>query len=219
MIQDHRLTGVFEIKGNLYTQNLVKGQVVYGEKLFTFDGVEYRQWDPTRSKLGAGIKKGTSQIGMKPGASVLYLGCSTGTTVSHVSDIVGTDGKIFALDVAPRVLRELVFLAQTRKNIFPIMADAARPSTFAHLVGQVDCIFMDISQQNQTEIFIKNCQAFLKDGGFALLSFKSRSVDISKTPKELYAIARSELEGELTIVDYRTLDPFEKDHALFVCKK
>ncbi|HLP79218.1 MAG TPA: fibrillarin-like rRNA/tRNA 2'-O-methyltransferase [Acidobacteriota bacterium] len=216
---ESRLKGVFFFKNGLWTVNAVPGTVVYGERLFTMNGVEYRAWDPLRSKLAAGIKRGISQIGIKPGSTVLYLGCSTGTTVSHVAEIVGETGKVYALDVAPRVMRDLVLLSKKRTNILPIMADANRPTTFAQMVSQVDVVFMDIAQQNQIEIFEKNVQAFLKPGGFGLLSYKSRSVDISKTPKQLYEEARAQLSQTMTIVDYKTLDPFEKDHAMYVCKK
>lgn len=51
--------------------------------------VEYRAWNPFRSKLAAAILGGIDQIHIKPGAKVLYLGAASGTTVSHVSDIVG----------------------------------------------------------------------------------------------------------------------------------
>ncbi len=213
------IPGVFEHKGNLYTKNMVPGEVVYGERTFTWDGVEFRQWDPMRSKLGAGIKKGVVQTGITAGCKVLYLGCSTGTTVSHVSEIVGEEGIVYALDVAPRVMRDMVMLSKKRHNIYPIMFDANRPTTFSHAVPQVDTIFMDIAQSNQTEIFLKNVHAFLKPGGYALLSLKSRSVDITKTPEQLFTEARLALEKEMTVVDFKKLDPFEKDHALFVCKK
>ncbi|MFT7616050.1 MAG: fibrillarin-like pre-rRNA processing protein [Candidatus Woesearchaeota archaeon] len=213
------LQGVFEFRTRLYTKNMVKGMVVYGEQLFTFDGTEYRNWDPTRSKLGAAIKKGTSQIGIRPGSRVLYLGCSTGTTVSHVSDIVGEKGVVYAVDIAPRVMRDMILLSEKRGNIIPIVADASRPVALSQYVGEVDVVFMDIAQRNQVEIFLKCVEAFCKKGGFSLLSFKSRSVDITVKPKILYQEARREIEKELTIVDYRTLDPYEADHAFFVCKK
>lgn len=50
---------------------------------------EYRAWNPFRSKLAAAILGGVDKIYMKPGSKVLYLGAASGTTVSHVSDIVG----------------------------------------------------------------------------------------------------------------------------------
>lgn len=53
------------------------------------DKIEYRAWNPFRSKLAAAILGGVDQIHIKPGCKVLYLGAASGTTVSHVSDIVG----------------------------------------------------------------------------------------------------------------------------------
>src|SRR3989338_3174419 len=82
----------------LYTVNLVPGKKVYEEKLVQREGKEYREWNPRRSKLAAAILKGIGQIGVRPGLVVLYLGASSGTTPSHVSDILGKDGFMFALD-------------------------------------------------------------------------------------------------------------------------
>lgn len=219
MKQYRNFKGVYEKGKEIYTENLVKGQKVYGEKLVREENKEYRQWDPERSKLGAALKKEISQIGIKENDYILYLGASTGTTVSHVSDIVGNNGVIFALDFAPRVLRDLIFLAEKRNNIAPILADANKPETYGHLICEVDTLFMDVAQKNQVEIFLKNCRIYLKKGGFGLLALKARSIDVTKNPKEIFKQVRSELERELIVVDYRDLEPYEKDHALFVCKK
>ena len=218
-IYPHRLHGIFESGKKLLTKDLGPRESVYGERLVKGDDGMYRVWDPSRSKLGAALTRGVSQIGIKPGSTVLYLGCSTGTTVSHVSDMVGSEGKIYALDVAPRVLRELMFLAEKRPNIVPILADANNPTTYAQFVEAVDVVFMDIAQSNQVEIFTKNCQAFLSHNGFGLLALKSRSIDISKKPKQIYDEARRQLEKSVKIVDYKTLDPYEADHAFYVCKQ
>jgi len=216
--------GVYEAKIGgrtiLLTRNMTPGKVVYAE--FTYkdaDGIEYREWNPKRSKLGAALMKDVSQIGMKENDYILYLGCSTGTTVSHVSDIIGPNGLVFALDFAPRVLRDMVFVAEDRNNIAPIMSDANKIESYAHLICEVDTVFMDIAQKNQAEIFIKNCKAFLKPGGFGLLALKARSVDVSRNPKEIFREIRTKLEKEFSVVDYRELDPFEMDHAMFVVKK
>lgn len=220
--------GVYEIKVGsrsvLLTKNLLPGKVVYGESLYydkdeQGNKVEYREWVPKRSKLGAALMKDVSQIGMKENDYVLYLGCSTGTTVSHVSDIIGPNGLVFALDFAPRVLRDMVFVAEDRKNIAPILADANKPETYSYLISEVDTVFMDIAQKQQAEIFIKNCKAFLKPGGFGLLAVKARSVDVTKNPKDVFRDIRAKLERELVVVDYRELAPFEMDHAFFVVKK
>lgn len=219
----HKFKGVYVLKRGkkeLYlTKNMVKGKKVYGEHLHTQGKDEYREWEPDRSKLGAAIVKKISQLGMYPGSKVLYLGASTGTTPSHVSDVVGDDGFVYALDFAPRTTRNLVYLCEERANMTPIIADANQPRTFAHYVTQVDCVFQDIAQRNQAEIFLKNCDWFLKPGGFGVLAVKARSVDIGKKPKQIFREVREFLEKRITIVDYRELDPLERDHCIFVCKK
>lgn len=220
--------GIYEKKLDrvsiLMTKNLVPGTRVYGENLHRGldeqgNNVEFREWTIERSKLGSALRKDVNQIGIKENDYILYLGASSGTTVSHVSDIVGKDGLVYALDFAPRVLRDLVFVAEQRKNIAPVLADANQPETYAHLVSEVDTVFMDIAQKNQAEIFLKNCKMFLKKGGFGLLALKARSVDVTRNPKIIFKEIREKLEKQMIIVDYRELDPYEKDHAFFVVKK
>jgi len=223
MISEHRqLKGVYETdKGRkrLFTLNIAPGKRVYDEALIKEKGVEYREWNPRKSKLAAAIMKGASQIGVKPASIVLYLGCASGTTASHVSDIVGKKGFVFALDFAPRVMREMVFVCEQRSNIMPIMADANNTESLEKYITMADVVFQDIAQKQQAEIFLKNCRKFLKKEGFGLLSVKARSIDVAKKPKLVFQEIREKLGKELVIVDYRTLEPFEIDHCMFICKK
>lgn len=224
MIQKSRIFEVFqEEKGrklSLYTINLTPGKQVYQEKLVNQDNIEYREWNPFKSKLAAAIMQGCPNTGIRKGSVVLYLGASTGTTSSHVSDIVGKEGFVFALDFAPRVVRELVFLCETRENMAPMLEDANQPDKYKEKIPKnVDIVYQDIAQKNQADIFLKNCRLFLKKDGYALIAVKARSVDVTKQPKEIFKKVRAEIEKELTIIDERKLDPFEKDHIFFVCKK
>ncbi|MBS3136249.1 fibrillarin-like rRNA/tRNA 2'-O-methyltransferase [Candidatus Woesearchaeota archaeon] len=215
--------GVYEERNGkrreLYTKNLVPGMKVYAEKLVSKGQDEFRQWDPRKSKLAAAILKGSPNIGIRKNDIVLYLGCSTGTTVSHVSDLVGAEGFVFGLDSSPRVLRDFIFLCEKRKNITALLEDANKPLDYVDKVCQVDILYQDIAQRNQPEIFLKNVDIFLKKGGYALFAVKSRSIDVTKNPKVIFQQVRSEIEKKLTIIDYRTLDPFELDHCMFICKK
>lgn len=205
---------------NLYTQNLTPGKSFFAEQLIKDGGKEYRSWDASRSKLGAAIKKGASQVGLKEGDIVLYLGASHGFTPSFVSDMVGDKGFVFCLDVAPRVVRDLVFVCDERKNMAPLLADANHPENYKDLITkEVDVVFQDIAQRNQVQIFLKNCDAYLKKGGFGLLAVKARSIDVTKRPRDIFMQVRKDLEKHITVVDYRELDPFERDHAIFICKK
>ena len=182
-------------------------------------GVEYREFDPKRSKLAATIMKGCTNAGIRKGDVVLYLGASHGYTCSFVSDMVGKEGFIFGLDFAPRVMRDLVFIAEDRKNIAPLLGDANHPETYADKVSQVDVVYQDIAQKNQADIFIRNCRMFLKKGGYGLLAIKARSIDIKKPSKVIFQEVRHLVEKEFTVIDYRFLDPFEKDHCMIIVKK
>lgn len=203
----------------LLTKNLAPGKTVYGENLVKEGGAEYREWDPFKSKIAAGIKKNINQLGLDKGLRVLYLGAASGTTVSHVSDIVGEKGVVFAVEFSPQVMRGLVFVAEERGNIAPILADANQPQEYREVVSEVDWLYQDIAQKNQAEIFLKNIALFLKPGGYCLVAVKARSIDVAKPPGQIFKNIRAVLSEKLTLIDYRELAPFQKDHCLFIFKK
>ena len=223
MIKKSRIFEVFESeqgrRKQLYTINLVPNQNVYGEKLVMENNAEYREWDAFKSKLASCILKGSLNIGIRKDDAVLYLGSASGTTVSHVSDIVGNEGFVFAVDIAPRVMRDLVFLCYKRKNIAPVLADANKIEILKERISAVDVLYQDVAQKNQVEIFLKNAGLFLRNGGYALLAVKARSMDVTKQPKQIFREVKEKLEKALTIIDYRELEPFQKDHCMFICKK
>lgn len=205
---------------SLFTKSFLPGVKHFGEFTLVENNTEYRFWDPFKSKLAAALAKKLAQTGIREGDKVLYLGASHGYTPSFVSDIVGRKGFVFCLDSSARVVRDLIFVAEQRSNMTPILADANQPKTYQHLVCAVDVLYQDIAQKNQVEIFLKNADMYLKGGGFGLLAFKARSVDVTKNPKLLYKQVMEDLEKHhLVVVDHRQLDPFEKDHTLFVVKK
>lgn len=198
----------------LLTRNLAKGRRVYNEELTLRDGEEYRTWDPFRSKLAAAILKGLPDDVVREGDKVLYLGTSTGTTPSHVSDIVGEKGLLVGVEFAPRVAREFVEnVAQHRKNVIPFVADARDPSRYS--LATVDVVYCDIAQPDQTEIAILNCRKLLKKGGRLLLVVKARSIDVLAEPARVFKqeVKRLEAAG-FTVEQVIELSPFEKDHAL-----
>jgi fibrillarin-like pre-rRNA processing protein len=198
------------------TPNLVRGLTVYGEKLVKLDDEEYRIWDPFRSKLAAAMRKGLRDFPVKYGDKVLYLGASTGTTVSHVSDLIGSKGLVFAVEPAVRVARELIEnVASKRKNVIPIIQDARRPESYFSVFGNVDLVYCDIAQSDQTEIAIKNCNNFLKNRGILLIVIKTRSIDVTMSPHSVIVRESEKLrKSNFHINQTINLDPFDKDHAL-----
>jgi fibrillarin-like pre-rRNA processing protein len=210
--------GVFEEDRKLFTENLVPGAEVYGEGLVECKGVEYREWNPRRSKLAAAFLKGIKPFLLGPKSTVLYLGAASGTTVSHVSDIA-KEGLVFALEFSPEVFSELFLLSLRRKNIVPLLADASRPEEYYHRLAAVDVVYQDVAQRDQVDIFLSNCQLFLKKGGFGLLCVKARSIDVGKRPKQIFAEVREQLKLRFRIEDYRILQPLQKDHAVFLIRR
>jgi fibrillarin-like pre-rRNA processing protein len=203
----------------LATVNLARGTQVYGEKLVEIDGVEYRLWDPYRSKLAAAILKNIKENPINPGGLVLYLGAASGTTPSHVSDLVGPRGSVYCVEISSRPLRDLLVVCSKRPNMTPILADARQPSNYCALVGKVDVIYQDIAQPDQTDILLSNVNAFLRDKGYAVLALKARSIDVTKEPREIFEDEIEKIEKEMEIIDTKILDPYEKDHAMLVLRK
>jgi len=218
MITKSKIFEVYEEEGRLFTLNLTPGKRVYDESLVRQSNIEYRTWDAYGSKLASTILNGCKNIFLRKNDMVLYLGSATGTTVSHVSDIVGKEGFVFAVDLAPRVMKDLVLKCDGRKNIAAILADANRTKELQEKVSAVDVIYQDIAQKTQVEILIKNINIFLKKDGYAIIALKARSIDVTKYPRQIFKEVKEKLEKELIIVDYRTLEPYQKDHAMFICK-
>jgi fibrillarin-like pre-rRNA processing protein len=202
----------------LTTLNWKLDHSIYGERLIDFKGRQYRSWNPYRSKLSAAIMRGLKNLGISPGDRVLYLGVASGTTCSHISDIVGSEGHIWGVEFSYRPIRDLIEkLVKFRENISPILADARYPETYSSLVPRVEAIYADVAQPNQASILIKNSRFFLKKEGWAIMAIKSRSVDVSKTPRNIYQRQLEILEeGGFKIMEFLELEPYIRDHALVV---
>jgi len=216
-MKNTNIEGVFKEKNQIFTKNPknCKGQKVYNERIKKCKNEEYRSWNPYRSKLAAAILN-KLDFEIKPDMNVLYLGAATGTTVSHISDII-SDGLIYAVENSPIAMKKLLEVCKKRKNILPILENANHPGRYYHLISQIDFIYQDISQRNQAEIFIKNTERYLKKECYSILIVKARSIDVSLKPKEAYKKVQKTLEENgLKIINIMDLSPYEKDHAAFL---
>jgi len=203
-----------EVK-KLATENLIPGKSIYGEDLLKYKNIEYRNWVLNRSKLAAAIYKGLSELPIKEGSIILYLGVSSGTTASHVSDIVGNDGRIYGVDFSPRSIRDFVSICDERKNLIPILADARIPESYRMLIEEVDGIYMDVAQPHQAKILIDNARMFLKPKGWTLWCVKSQSIDVTKSPEKVYNEQKKIIEKNgFEIKEMIKLSPFSLDHIM-----
>jgi len=200
-------------RNKIYTLSKDKLQW-YGEKVIKTDNGYLREFEAKRSKIGAAIKKGF-RFNLH-GKNILYLGSSSGTTVSHLSDL--TDKEIIGVDIAPIVMREFLLLAEQRQNVIPLLYDASALPNCEMLKNQkFDLVFEDIAQRNMVETFIDNFKAFSKPDGEGWLSLKTRSIDSTIPPKAVLDVARKKLETSgLKIKKIYDLEPFEKEHFFIV---
>ncbi len=205
---------------NWYTRSLVPKQRVYGEKLIHEDGVDWREWNPFRSKLAAGLCSGLKDLTIAPGQTVLYLGSAEGTTVSHVSDLVGEEGVVVGVDISPQAMRSFTRLTESRSNILPLLADANHPEELAKELGDfsADVIIQDVAQKNQADIFLKNWKVFAHSASQGFLIIKSRSIDFSMDPSRVVAKELVTIKKHASVEQVVDLGNFERSHFLLHVK-
>jgi len=202
---------------------------VYGEKRISVETatgtgadetkqkIEYRVWNPFRSKLAAGILGGLDDIHISPGKKVLYLGAASGTSVSHVADVVGPEGAVYAVEFSHRSGRDLIGMARRRTNVVPIVEDARHPMKYRMLVPMVDVIFADVAQPDQARIVGLNAHHFLKHGGHIVVSVKASCIDSTAPAEVVFAAEVKKMQAEMIKPhEQLTLEPYERDHAMVV---
>jgi len=207
-------------KIKLYTKNLDVGYRVYGEKLIEYRGEEYREWNPFRSKLAALILENPARNFLSEDFNCLYLGASSGTTISHLSDII-PHGIIYGVEFSERSIRQLIQNTSGRKNIIPILGDARYPESYANSIfTKADIIYQDVAQPNQAEIAIHNCNYYLKDDGILILAIKSQSIDSIQKSERIYAKEKKILEkADYNIIESVNIHRYASNHIVLIVKK
>ncbi|MGB9202305.1 fibrillarin-like rRNA/tRNA 2'-O-methyltransferase [Methanobacterium sp.] len=212
------LTGVYIVEDHIATENLNPTIKVYGERLVEFEGKEYRIWDQRRSKLGAAIMNGMDMFPFEEDSKVLYLGASSGTTPSHISDII-SEGIVWCVEFSPHMMRSLVELSRSRNNMIPILDDATKPLNYLQILEKVDIVYSDVAQPKQSELFMDNMRLYLKPEGIGIIMIKARSIDVTKSPKKIFKEEESKLKkGGIRVLEKINLEPYEKDHMAMVCE-
>jgi len=185
-----------------------RGDPVYGEPVV--DG--WRRWDASRSKLGATFEHGLD-TGLSGGDGVLYLGAANGTTVSHVADFAGPT---YAVEFAPRPVRDLLGVVEDRSNLFPLLKDARKPETYAHVVESgLDAIVQDVATRGQADVALANRQ-FLADEGRFVGAIKARSEDVTREPEDVFADVLARLREGYEVLETERLEPYHDDHLAVV---
>lgn len=208
---------MFSERERLYTESACPGTRVYGERLVRSGDSELREWDPRRSKLGAYLTVGGKNFPFKRDGNILYLGASSGTTPSHVADIC-CDGKVYCVEFAQRMFRDLVKTCETRPSMIPILGDATRPAEYSVFVDSVDVVYQDVAQKRQADIICDNMDLF--DARYGMVAVKARSEDVTSAPEDVFADARARIKDRgFRVLDHRSLEPYEKAHEMIVFER
>ncbi len=215
---------------SLWTRNAVRGVSVRGERRKTDARIEWRFWDPSRSKVAAALLRTAndpSQLLPETGSTCLYLGASFGSTVSYIHDqVCGAGnhhgGQVVAVEIAPRAMRDLSELASIRPGLVPVLGDARQPQTVApYIRGKADWMHQDLSIADQAETFVRMAGAFLSPGGTGLLSLKAASERPSDGDDDsrFAKAARILRESNLDVIERIDLKGLEEQHLVFHVRK
>lgn len=206
--------GIYKEGQRLYTKNLTPGRKISIEKLYEANGIEYRSWNPYRSKMAAAILNHCCIMPIRADAHILYLGAANGTTASYFSDIA-FDGMLYAVEVSFQAMKDLLKVCTHRPNMVPIMGDARKPESYETIVENVNVVYQDIAQRDQVNIFIENMHRFhVKEG---VLMVKARSIDVSMKPKNVFEKVKQDVSHHFDVKETVSLNPYARDHmAIFV---
>lgn len=199
----------------LWTEAVGGPPSVYGERWSELSGAALRSFEPPRSKLSAGIAADWEGPLPRPGERWLYLGAASGTTASHVADLVGPSGRVYAVERSLRPFARLLALAERWPSLSPILADAREPERYVDLVPPVHGLYADVAQPDQVEIVRRNADLFLGAPGAALVvALKTASMGRERSAPRHREAAEEELSGFVDLSPAVRLDPFHKAHYL-----
>ncbi|XP_074331547.1 uncharacterized protein LOC141668538 isoform X2 [Apium graveolens] len=209
VVVPHKFKGLFIAKGLgkknfICTKNLVPGKVLHGDKLISVqkdDGteVEYRLWNPHMSKLAAAILGGLTNIWIKPGSHVLYLGDVRGITVLQLSDLVGSNGMVYVIglsDVVANTVEErsnVVTFPENfcfRKDMVSRDYRMVNGMDYRMVVGMVDVILGDIVYPDpslQVNYIARYALLHLKTGGHYLICTRAKNINFTSQVKDPFA--------------------------------
>lgn len=204
------MRNVYIVDGVLATKSKYGSH--YGEKVF--DG--FREWIPWRSKFAAMILKGY-KVDFNGNERILYLGAASGTTLSHLADIVD-EGIIYAVEYAAKPFEKLLELVRERNNIIPLLFDASKPWKYSGIVEKVEFIYQDIAQKNQIEILERNAEYFLKNDGEILVMVKARSIDSTIEPEKVFDLVLKKISDKFEVFKHGDLSPHHRDHIFIHAK-
>jgi ubiquinone/menaquinone biosynthesis C-methylase UbiE len=153
-----------------------------------------------------------------PGQTICDLGCGNGFYTLELARRVGPEGKVYAVDIQPQMLRLLVARARQEKlfNIQPILGTFIDPRLPK---GEIDLVFcVDVYHEfSHPEKMLKRIRESLSDNGQIVLA-EFRGEDASVPIKPLHKMTKLQVKKELEpngFVLEREFDELPWQHLMF----
>ena len=159
-------------KEQLATKNIVEGTKTHKEKIVIVNDEEFLEWNPYKSKLAAAIRNGLQILPIIKNSKVVCINPLEESTILHISNIVGSEGSVFVIDVDKNKKSFLNKLVNTHKNIIPIYDTVDELSFSSSITGKVDALYVDIPESEQIETIVEKYRSLLKNEGFLMLIAK-----------------------------------------------
>ena len=231
-------TRIFQIQiGNeeqLATKNIVKGTKTRKEKIAIVNNEEFLEWNPYKSKLAAAIRSGLQILPIIKNSKVVCINLPEESTILHISNIIGSGGSVFVIDVNKNKKSFLNKLVNTHKNIIPIYDTVDRLSFSSSITGKVDALYVDNPESEQIEQIVEKYGSLLKNEGFLMLVTKKDGAilenDIAgwmaeqrggfNKIREITAKLKSQFEiiQEINLGVNYAMEPYHKLHAFILAQ-
>ena len=229
---------IFQIQiGNeeqLATKNMVKGTKTRKEKIVIVNNEEFLEWNPYKSKLAAAIRNGLQILPIIKNSKVVCINLPEESTILHISNIVGSGGSVFVIDVNKNKKSFLNKLVNTHKNIIPIYDTVDELSFSSSITGKVDALYVDIPESEQIEQIVEKYGSLLKNEGFLMLVTKKddailendivgwmaeQRAGLNKI-REITAKLKSQFEiiQEINLGINYAMEPYHKLHAFILAQ-
>ena len=171
---------------------------------------KWETWNPYHSKLSAYLAAGGENWPFKANSKILYLGSAEGNTISYLSEISKTN-TITAVDISAVAMAELLVLAKSKKNIIPSLNDAHFPERYRIQANNPEIIYQDIAQNDQVDIFVRNCKYFKPKYAFLMLKTQS----ISGKNKDIFKDTEEKLKENFEKVETVNINKLAKGHSAY----
>lgn len=216
----------------LATKNLAKSKNRDKKTIIEKHGEEFLVWDPYDCKIAAAIRNGLQILPITQNSKVLYVGKKIKTTIHHLSNIAN-NGSVFVINDKNNFLSKSI---NAHENIITTSENRFKQSYSESLARNIDVLYIDIEELDETELIFKKYLSFLKIGGFLIITIKkdehrifeentSKWLAEQKSGLNKARELTKKLEHEFEIIqqinlglNYSMKKPFHKSHIFILAQ-